>query len=149
MCMLSVYIELFSLTMCAKALKLPVPLEPRKCFAKQSDVRERARQGFLSTAEYNYTQKNGMINFWGSSKGLWWHRTVSANIGKDPNKLGDKWVTQGSMMLSMERAWAENWVPGIFLLAAVPADVVTLGKSLTLWRLIPVCKIGELDLISI
>lgn len=81
-----------------------------------------------------------MINFWGSLKGLWWRRTVSAKIGKDPNKLGSKWVTRGSMMWSLERAWAENWVSCIFLAAAVPADIVTLGKSFTLWRLILLCS---------
>ena len=53
-------------------------------------------------------------------------------------------------MQALERAWTENWVPNILLLAAAPADVVTLGKSVTYSPNLgsSVCKIRELDLIA-
>lgn len=76
-----------------------------------------------------------MINFlralgWG--EGSLVTQTVNAKIGTIPNKLGDNLVTWRSTMQSSGRAWTENWVPNIFLLAAVPAEVVTLVQSLTL-----------------
>lgn len=48
--MILVYIELFSLTMYAKALKLSVPFEPRSQMSENE-------ASLLSTSKYNYIKK--------------------------------------------------------------------------------------------